>query len=144
MIRDGLDSSSNARYSSCCDFDMDYSCVMNRALLPVNYPSSQHEDSQLPSKGKEFLDTKFVLPVKLFFKWLIQGCEFCFHNFYRKIWIKQEAVVYMKTLNIQDSYSNEHIIGKVEKLWAMNSNQDDLSGCIKYPSSWNNVLELHQ
>ena len=50
----------------------------------------------------------------------------------------------MKTLNVQESYYKEHIIGKVEKLWSMKSNQGDLSGCIKYPSSWNTGIELHQ
>ena len=144
VIIDGVDSSRNARCSSCCDFDMDNSCVMNRALLPSNYPSSQHKDSPLPPKGREVLNTTFLLPVKLSFKWLIQGCEYCFHNFYHKCWSKQEAVVYMKTLNVQESFYKEHIIGKAEKLWSMNINQGNLSGCIKYPSSWNTGIELHQ
>ena len=107
---------------------MDNRCVMNRTMLPVNYPSSQHKDSPLPPKDREVINTTFLLLVKLSFKWLVQGCEYCFHNFFHKSWSKQEAVVYMKNFNVQDSYSNELIISKTEKLMSMNSNQEYILG----------------
>ena len=75
MIRDGVDSLSNDRCSSCCDFDVDNSCVTNKTMLPVTYLISQHKDRSLPPKGREVINTVFFLPMKLFSKWLTQGCE---------------------------------------------------------------------
>ena len=89
-IRDKELDATQSRCTSCCDFDMNNHSVHNRSPLFANYPTNQHVGSPSPPLGREVLNVTYLLPVKMSFEWIKQGCDFGFHNYARHTWIRHK------------------------------------------------------
>ena len=76
-----------------------------------------------------------LLPVKMSFEWLKQGCDFGLHNYAHHTWTKIQTIAYMKSFYICKSFFDKNIIKIIDRAnhWIN-----------EYPSSWTNQIGLNQ
>ena len=112
---------------------------------PENYPKTQHPDSPVPPAGREVLDIENLHPIELSYPLLIQGVQFCFFNCYHGYWTQASAMVYLKSIGINESYGKEKIYQVALKCQSDSSiTSSSLFDYITYPVHWNCGASLDQ
>ena len=130
--------------SKCCDWDYKSTCRYIHIDLPENYPRKQHPTSPTPPLHREVENISFLIPVEQTFDWLKDGCKFCFHNVYHKVWNLSTSDEYMKSLGLPKSFNRSFIVEKAEKLYNLNKNHPNPSATLKFPPLWTIGTQIYQ
>ena len=130
----------------CCDFEYDNLKMVNSFPLPDNYPTTVHQNSPIPPKGRdiEFAQlNKFLQPAKLSYENLVKGLDFAMFNLHTQIWTKQQTVVYLKLLGVCSRTirnSMEYVLNKKQEY----ENIDDLMHDFTYPPMWKSCIQIEE
>ena len=128
----------------CC-YDWNYQHSRNCSNLPKDYPVNQHPDSPPPPIGREVSNIKYLYPIELTYDILKQAVKFCFFNCYRNNWTQTEAMVYLKSVGINEKYGKENVFLVAQKLKKMNTlERTSCYDYISYPILWCSGLQLNQ
>ena len=100
----------------CCDWDFESSSMALRVRTPTDYPTTQHVLSPKPPICREIVGIQFLIPVKMTFLWLIEGCRFCFFNVLTRTWSLASAMSYCKALGLKESFAKTNIIQRANSL----------------------------
>ena len=127
-------------------YDWNYSHPSMKKTKPDNYPITQHPDSPSPPAGREVLNIGEDLhPIELTYPVLIQGVKFAFFNCYHNYWTKSSAMVYLKSIGINESYGNAKIYQVAIQCQANTSiTSSTLFNYISFPVHWNYGFTLDQ
>ena len=126
-------------------FDWDYNHPSMKEPKPENYPSNEHPNSPQPPKGREIIDITYLRPIELSYELLIQGVKYCFYNCYHGYWTKTSAMVYLKSIGINEFYGSNYVYHKALECQTNNDvTEANLYENISYPVHWVNGISLNQ
>ena len=84
---------------------------------PDKYPCIQHPTSPIPPPLRHVLKLQYLEPAEQTFKWLQQGCRFCFHNVYHQVWNLGASDEYTRCLGLSQSFNRKYIVKKARELY---------------------------
>lgn len=128
---------------NCCDWNYNSTCRYIEIHLPDNYPRIQHLTSPTPPLHREVLNISRIIPVEQTFDWLKDGCKFCFHNVYHKVWNLGTSDEYMKSLGLSQSFNRSFIVKKAKELYLSNPNHPNPSTTMTFPPLWNIGTQIY-
>ena len=128
--------------TSCCDWNYESNCRYINIPLPKNYPRVQHSTSPLPPLYREVHNITSLKPVQQTFRWLKQGCKFCFHNVYHNIWNLGTSDEYMKSLGLSQGFNRSYIVSQAKELYRSNPSHPKPSSTMTFPPLWNMECEI--
>lgn len=124
-------------------YDWNYNHPSMKEPKPDNYPSTQHPDSPPAPLGREVLHVKYLHPIELTYQKMIEGVNFCFFNCYHGYWTKSSAMVYLKSIGINESYGNKFVYQKaIECKGKDHITETSLFKYIEYPVHWTSGISL--
>ena len=127
----------------CCDWNYNHPSM--KQIKPDNYPSNQHPDSPAPPLGREVLNIKYLRPIELSYQIMMDGVRFCFFNCYHGYWTKASAMVYLKSIGVNESYGNDFVYQKaIQCRTNDNIESSSLYEFLKFPSHWLHGISLDQ
>ena len=126
----------------CCDWDYGTKSRYLRFQVPDKYPKTQHPTSPIPPVYREVLNLRYLQPCEQTFDWLRQGCQFCFHNVYHRVWNLGTSDEYIRCLGLSQGFNRKYIVEPAIKLYAKNPNHPNPSSTMIFPPLWNSNTEL--
>ena len=115
-----------------------------QSFLTDKYPRIQQPDSPIPPEGRHVVDTQCLGPKEQNYDWLKQGCRFCFHNVFHKVWNKSISDEYMQSLGLSKNFNREYVVNKAQQLFEQNPEHLNPSATMEFPPMWNGSSDLDQ
>ena len=140
------DSTCNIQMNCMRCSDWNYSHPLMGIYKLDDYPTRQHPDSPLPPLGREALNIQYLYPMELTYQKMIDGVKFCFFNCYHGVWKKANVITYMKSLGINERFSNENIYSVATRLRRSNVTYSStiVNKYLCLPIHWTYGTELDQ
>ena len=135
--------SSNRRCIECCDWNYNHSLL--ESSVPLNYPKKQHLESPSPPEGREVIDIQILKPIEMSYELMKQGVKFCFFNCYHGEWKQVEALVYLKSIGVNEKFGLHHVFNVARRLRKNpNYSNSNVYSQLSFPSHWTSGLTLDQ
>ena len=125
--------------------DWDYNSPNMGHDRPKDYPESAHPHSPPPPPGHDVDGPSLLFPVELTYPFMKQGVQYCFHQCYHGNWTRANAIVYLKSIGVNEKYGKEFVLDMAQTLKNIPStDEDQLNDYIVFPSIWNSGISLNQ